>query len=656
MELKEVKNRFQAILKTKDFNALEDFWLDLLAQPNINSQLTYLLDLIQPLFESNPDQGLLFLTILKENIKTTNDDAKTLFVLKAIARFIDAKSEIGDKVKLRKEIADCYRQLFKNCPNLAEFIRKSELLEGKPILSACEWLEKLIAFDVGNYVYSEDFGLGQVTEIDFLLDRLLVLFFDGKKSYFSFAQIKGLRPLSKDNFLVLKRIAPEVLRDKAKNDPKGLFQLLLQSVQKPLRVKEIKELLADIVNEADWAHFWEKTKRLVSNDPNILISNAPERTYAYSETKIEPKTVIKSGSKMVDEVITEEEVRMLNQDEIIGLCLKQKNFNSIKKLLKMIKANRTTDWLEIYSKLFFAHNDPRVLKLLAPDLASANVNFLKEVFDSYRSHPAQFLWLTRQERSMQYALGITAKNSLCQLLEILTNFDFRAYWSEARKCLKANDWSILKKALAEISAIEVQSVYKTIKNLPGLKDFEKIEIKHLIESALGETEAGNLTKTPDITEVIYSTAEGIKKREQELKELLTVAIPASAKEIGKAREFGDLSENYEYKAAKEKQARLVAKVEAIRSELRRAKPIDFAQVSTNVVGIGTKVTLVELVSGKTQVITILGPYDIDLEKGIISYLAPLAKDLLGKKVGDLVTIKSDSDNQQYQIHTIERGC
>lgn len=657
MEFKEAKNRFQAILKTKDFNALEDFWIDLLSTPNILSQLNQLLEIIRPLTESYPDKARLFLDLLKENIKSTNDDTKTLQVLKEIARISDTAGGVRNKIELRKEIADCYRRLYRNSQNLDNFIRKSELLENRQILSAMEWLENILAFDVSNFVYSNDYGLGQVTEVDFLLDRLLVDFFNGKKSYFPFTPttlsgLKEIRPLAKDNFLVLKQIAPEVLRKKAKTDPLALFQLLLKSVPKALKVKEIKELLSNIINENDWERFWEKVKQLANNDPNILITTAPERTYTFCETKIEKKSVSKVKSKTENAIISDEPISSLNQDEIIKLVLEQKNLTTIKRLLKMIRLNRTHDWWEIYSRLFFVLKDKRILMTIGPELVNSDNTFLKKIFNSYRSYPIQFLWLLTTDFGTEFSF----KALLARLLDIFTIADLRTYWNEALKCLKANHWAILQKALTEMSAIDVQKVWQTIKNLSGLKDFEKVEIKKLIEAAFGATDTSDLAKIPDVTSVIYSTAEGIRKREQELKELLTVAIPQSAKEIGRAREFGDLSENYEYKAAKEKQARLVAKVEALRAELRRARPINFATVATDVVRIGTKVTLAELENGKKLTITILGPYDIDLAKGIISYLAPIAKDLLGKRVGDVVTIKSDEQtNKQYQIVAIEQA-
>ena len=124
---------------------------------------------------------------------------------------------------------------------------------------------------------------------------------------------------------------------------------------------------------------------------------------------------------------------------------------------------------------------------------------------------------------------------------------------------------------------------------------------------------------------------------------MTVAIPKSAQEIARAREFGDLSENYEYKAAKEKQARLFAKANLIRAELKRAKPLNLDTVAIDAVNIGTKVTLQDLSSNEIHEYTILGPYDIDSEQKVISYLAPFAQLLLGKKIGDTVIFEPNNE-------------
>jgi transcription elongation factor GreA len=88
----------------------------------------------------------------------------------------------------------------------------------------------------------------------------------------------------------------------------------------------------------------------------------------------------------------------------------------------------------------------------------------------------------------------------------------------------------------------------------------------------------------------------------------------------------------------------MTKANLMRAELKRAKPLDFSKVSTDVVNIGTKVTIQDLSSSEIHEYTILGPYYIDPEQKVISYLAPFAQLLLGKKVGDTVIFEPNNES------------
>lgn len=618
MEIKELFNRFQTALKAKDFNSLEDIWLDLIFQTNIFSDLNELFGLLRPLYDSFPAQALLLLSILKEHFKELNDALKTLAVLKEIAKLNLIDKDLRN---LRQELTDCYRRLYQNRSNLENFIRQSELLENSPIASACQFLEQCLAFDVGTYVYSDDEGLGRVVAVDFLLDRFSIEFFNGKKAFIPFASFKStgewkrIRPLANNDFLVLKHTSPELLKEQFKTNPLGLFHSLIQSVGKPLKAKEIKKLLADIISEEEWEWFWEKVKK----------AESAKRTVASRK----PKAEFGIG-----------EIVSLSNDEIVNLINERRgDFNAMKKLLKRVKEHRAQDWLEIYSKVFLTACDKRLLTLTGFELFNASskefLGILNQVFRNYRSYPSQFLWLVTNNFLTEFG----RKSLMARVLDILATPDLRSYWQEARNCLNQ---PILKSALAEMTTQEVESFLRSVRNLSGLDDSEKVLLEQKVKELRPE-----LKKDEAVT-VIYSTEAGIQKRKKELVELLTVAIPESAKEVGRAREFGDLSENYEYKAAKEKQARLVAKVSRLRSELKHAKPIDFACVRTDMVSIGTKVKLSS--NDETLEITILGPYDVDLATGIISYLAPLAKNLLGKKVGDIVPVGS----KEYRVVAITK--
>lgn len=136
--------------------------------------------------------------------------------------------------------------------------------------------------------------------------------------------------------------------------------------------------------------------------------------------------------------------------------------------------------------------------------------------------------------------------------------------------------------------------------------------------------------------------ESMERKKQELEDLVNVKIPDNKREIQIARAEGDLRENGGYKAARDQQAVLLRLQGKYERELRNARGTDFANVSTDKVGIGTIVQVEDVPSGEKETFTILGAWDSDLEKNIISYLSESAKALIGKTVGEEVELPTDS--------------
>jgi transcription elongation GreA/GreB family factor len=128
--------------------------------------------------------------------------------------------------------------------------------------------------------------------------------------------------------------------------------------------------------------------------------------------------------------------------------------------------------------------------------------------------------------------------------------------------------------------------------------------------------------------------QSMEKRKADLDDLVKNLIPENKREIQIARAEGDLRENGGYKAARQQQAVLLRLQSKYERELRHAQGTDFANVPTDAVGIGTVVDLQDLSSDKKETFTILGAWDGDPDRHILSYLSELAKVLIGKKVGD----------------------
>jgi transcription elongation GreA/GreB family factor len=137
-------------------------------------------------------------------------------------------------------------------------------------------------------------------------------------------------------------------------------------------------------------------------------------------------------------------------------------------------------------------------------------------------------------------------------------------------------------------------------------------------------------------EYVYSTPEAIEGRRKELAHLKQVELPANAEAMRIAKEHGDLSENFEYHAARQRHEYLSARIATLADELSRSRSLDPARIDPSEVRVGTRVVLREEGTGAERSVTILGPWDSKPEEAVYSYESEFAQALLGAKPGELV--------------------
>jgi len=147
----------------------------------------------------------------------------------------------------------------------------------------------------------------------------------------------------------------------------------------------------------------------------------------------------------------------------------------------------------------------------------------------------------------------------------------------------------------------------------------------------------------------YLTEEGLQRLKKELDYLMNVERPAISKQIAEAREKGDLSENSEYDAAKEAQGLLELRIAKLKEAIANARIIDEKNIDTESVQIMNKVTIKNLKTNAIMEYTIVPENEADIKSGKISVTTPVAKGLLGKKVGDRVEIKVPSGTMVFEI-------
>lgn len=158
-----------------------------------------------------------------------------------------------------------------------------------------------------------------------------------------------------------------------------------------------------------------------------------------------------------------------------------------------------------------------------------------------------------------------------------------------------------------------------------------------------------------MVERIPISKNGYQQLKAELERLEKVERPDVVKAIEVARAHGDLKENAEYHAAKERQSMIEGRIMELKDKLGRAEVIDCTQVGTERVVFGTVVTLMDMQTDEEVTYQLLGPEESDVKKGSISVLAPLGRSLLGKSVGDEIQAKTPGGLREFEVMEIQAG-
>ncbi|RYG04966.1 MAG: transcription elongation factor GreA [Caulobacteraceae bacterium] len=154
-------------------------------------------------------------------------------------------------------------------------------------------------------------------------------------------------------------------------------------------------------------------------------------------------------------------------------------------------------------------------------------------------------------------------------------------------------------------------------------------------------------------EKVPMTAEGWQVLDDELKRLKTIERPAVIAAISEARSHGDLSENAEYHAAKERQGWIEGQIAEIEDRMARAQVIDVSKLSGSQVKFGATVSVVDEDTEEKARYQIVGEHEADVKQGKISIISPLARAMIGKEMGDVVEVNTPGGGKAYEILKVE---
>ena len=151
----------------------------------------------------------------------------------------------------------------------------------------------------------------------------------------------------------------------------------------------------------------------------------------------------------------------------------------------------------------------------------------------------------------------------------------------------------------------------------------------------------------------YMSQEGYDKLVAELRQLESVELPQVREAIAEARDKGDLSENFEYHAAKREQSRLLGRIRFKQRGLANARVIDMSRLGTSSIQLLSKVGMTNLANNATMTYTIASPHEANIREGKISINSPIAQALLNKKVGDIVEVHVPAGIMKLRIDSIQ---
>lgn len=156
-----------------------------------------------------------------------------------------------------------------------------------------------------------------------------------------------------------------------------------------------------------------------------------------------------------------------------------------------------------------------------------------------------------------------------------------------------------------------------------------------------------------MTQSMPITKEGLAKLQLELDYLVKTEREQLKSTIQEARELGDLKENAEYHAAKEKQSQVEGRIMQLQGVIAKAQVIDTASINSDKIVFGATVSLTEVESGNNRTYKIVGEFESNKDEGRISFTSPLGKALIGKEQGDTVVVKAPKGDIEYEIESIE---
>lgn len=684
-------------LDSHEWDRLEELWLEALDQQPIPT--LELLEIRRMLWkEGKKTLALTLLELLAETLEASNDAAGALAALRELIRLAPSV----DKEKVER-LLEAFSTTRDGSPSLETVIDHYEPSQSRRPLEELESMETWLNHDVGTVVEVQGQGVGRVTEINLTLENLKVDVGGQRPVSIPFGAVtRYVRVLPEGSFLRLKVEDPEALASSVASDPGSALVHILEGMEGPTDVASIKNALEGLLPPSKWTSWWTKARK----NPRVLSAGTGSRLrYQVTESAedaaeslladlktAEPRDRLKAARNLgqrggaeaaraadilgqgLDQLIAGDpglawetadimaslpggtEAANHCRSELARCSLPLQTLSGIREkasrqsALEYFREVRPEEWTEIWAEWFLHEKSSPMLDHIARMLEQANGSealdtALETTFRNHLKHPAQFVWaaeLVTEPDAPEVLKRRLRPSMLEKIPDILSRKEFSEFRSRGKGLLEGGKAAI-RLILEQASQ---QQAERFAQRIARIDTIDPSQIR-LIEQASRQARGPSTTETDVV--LFVATAESIKAKRDELKNLIEHEIPKTLKGINAAAAEGDLRENFEYHMLRDRQELQSARAAKLQEDLGRVRELEPGAADTSKVNIGTVVSFLQDPGSSVEPLTILGAWDADPDQRVFANGTDLAKSLLGHEVGDTVTV----EGSERQIAAIE---
>jgi len=578
---------------------------------------------------------------------------------------------------VRKDLTTALRARYAGHPALSAVIAQFPLEKAADPSEVAGRIARWLRFQPNAIYFMPGRGAGRLVDMNPALDVMRLEVAGNRMPLSLVSAEKNLVPLPEGHFLRRKVEDPAGLKAFAESEPSEALRLLLTSFGKSLTVQEVKDHFAGLVPEERWTPFWTAARK---NRQVLVAGSAKSAKVTWSDSadaaegsvreaflKATPAARVdlaRKHSKRSKELalffaqalagdaqkvapgqpalawelsqaaarLAPEQPEAFPAETLLASADLRRVLGEIRdqgareKALQAVRQSRP-DWAEIFIEQIGREDDARVLTTLFDALGDRAADLSRKILRSPRSAPRAFVWLCER----MHADGKTdAPGLFFALTDALRMDEFSGLRARMKEFFEPGGFGVALVRSAS-SEEEAREMLHALDRVPGLEEHRRATVREAL-----------LMKFPELRaparEYLYATAESIEARRQEVIHMKSVELPANAIAMKTAKEHGDLRENFEYHAARQKHEYLSARIATIADELERSRALDPTKIDVSEVRVGARVRLKDVATGSERDATILGPWDSKPEDGIYSYQSEFAERLLGSRVGDRVNL------------------